>query len=202
MRILILRSRRYTGGQEKDDYTQRFGGVYAEKVIGNLIGEEGFCASCGPDCTACRKAYDRGFRDNIAGVISLPGVLPYLLEKPETHVPRDVPKHEILLAVNVHSFHVDPLGGLAGVNGLREQRVNDLDEPFSADPLGQFGSGTSYKDAQPRTRVDQPFPLELRKNAGHRVGVDHQRAGKLTDRGKAIVGLELAPGDGLADLVA
>ena len=102
MRILILRSRRYTGGQEKDDYTQRFGGVYAEKVIGNLIGEEGFCASCGPDCTACRKAYDRGFRDNIAGVISLPGVLPYLLEKPETHVPRDVPKHEILLAVNVH----------------------------------------------------------------------------------------------------
>ena len=83
MRILILRSRSRTGpDRPKDRYTQEFTSSYAEKVIGNLTGEEGFCTSCGPDCNACRRPYDRKFARHIVGVISLPPVLPYLLERP------------------------------------------------------------------------------------------------------------------------
>ena len=103
MRILILRSRRR--GRvlgEKDAYTQTFSGMYAERVIGNLIGEEGFCKACGEDCTACREAYGRRFGGSIAGTIDLPGELPHLLEHPERYVPPEIPLHEILLAINIH----------------------------------------------------------------------------------------------------
>ena len=103
MRILILRSqRRKKGRGPRDAYTQEFGTSYAEKVIGNLIGKEGFCASCGPDCNACRRPYDRRFAQNIVGVIAFPAVLPYLLEDPGRYVPRAIPPHEILLAIDIH----------------------------------------------------------------------------------------------------
>jgi len=103
MRILILRSeRRPAGDGPKDPYTQVFSSPYADRVIGNLRGEDSFCASCGPDCTACRRPYDRRFAERIAGVIALPPVLPYLLEKPAEYVPRELPPHEILLAINIH----------------------------------------------------------------------------------------------------
>ena len=103
MRILILRSeRRASGGGPKGAYTQEFGGAYAEKVIGNLTGEEGFCTACGPDCIGCRKPYERSFGGSIAGVIPFPRVLPYLLERPGDHIPHEVPPHDILLTINIH----------------------------------------------------------------------------------------------------
>ena len=103
MKILILRSeRRPSGDEPKDPYTQVFSSPYADRVIGNLMGEDSFCASCGPDCTACRRPYDRRFAEDIAGVIAFPPVLPYLLEKPAEYVPRELPPHDILLAINIH----------------------------------------------------------------------------------------------------
>ena len=60
MRILIFRSERRTGGEKpKNVYAQEFTSHYAEKVIGNLVAEEGFCSACGPDCNACRTPYNR-----------------------------------------------------------------------------------------------------------------------------------------------
>ncbi len=103
MRILILRSRRRPGERRADrPYARRFGTAYAERVIGNLRGEEDFCSACGPECTGCRTAYGRRFGECIAGVIDLPAVLPYLLEDPARHVPGAVPPHELLLAIDVH----------------------------------------------------------------------------------------------------
>lgn len=103
MRILMLRSEgRAAGPKPEEPYAQQFSGAFAEKVIANLTGEESCCTACGPDCNACREHYGRRFGEDIVGVIALPGVLPYLLESPESHLPRDVPAHEILLAVNVH----------------------------------------------------------------------------------------------------
>jgi hypothetical protein len=103
MRILILRSRRRMRVRgEKDPYTQTFSDLYAGRVIGNLADEEGFCTACGADCIACRQPYGRRFGESLAGIIDLPGELPYLLENPERYVPQDIPPHEILLAINVH----------------------------------------------------------------------------------------------------
>ena len=101
MKILILRSeRRPRSNHRKDAYTQEFTSAFAEKVIGNLSGEPDFCSACGQDCIGCRKTYDRRFGREIAGVISLPAVLPYLLEDPESHVPRHIPQHDVILAIN------------------------------------------------------------------------------------------------------
>ena len=107
MRILILRSRMRLGDRqaEKEPYVQTFGSSYAERVIGNLKGESGekaACAACEPDCIACRKPYRRRFGENIVGIVDLPAVLPYLLERPEEHVPREIPPCDILVAINIH----------------------------------------------------------------------------------------------------
>lgn len=103
MKILILRSeQRKSADPPKDTYMQEFSCTYAEKVIGNLIGEPGFCTSCGPDCNACRKPYNRRFGKNIAGIITLPARLPYLLETPWQYVPDNLPAHDALLAINIH----------------------------------------------------------------------------------------------------
>ena len=103
MRVLVLLSRRQ-GGRDAagEDYVQTFRSTFADKVVGNLVGDPGFCSACAGDCTGCRRAYDRKFGDSIAGIIEMPAVLPYLLERPDRYVPDDVPAHDILLAVNVH----------------------------------------------------------------------------------------------------
>ncbi|MFH1730970.1 MAG: DUF166 family protein [Planctomycetota bacterium] len=103
MKIVILRSeRRRPGRRPTGPYVQQFDTVYAGRVIGNLTGEPGFCSACGPDCNACRRGYRRRFRANIAAVVGLPAALPYLLEHPARRVPRSIPPHDILLAVNIH----------------------------------------------------------------------------------------------------
>jgi len=103
MKILILRSQRQAvGSVPTDAYTQTFGGAYAERVLENLRGADDFCKACGPDCIACRKPYDRRFDENVAGVIAFPAVMPYVLENPADYVPRSVPAHDVLLAINIH----------------------------------------------------------------------------------------------------
>jgi hypothetical protein len=103
MNVLILRSQRRPSGEKPTDpYTQVFDGRYAEKVVGNIEGERGFCSACGPGCLGCRGGYDRRLGDRIAGVIELPWSLPHLLERPGLLVPDDVPRHDVLLAIRVH----------------------------------------------------------------------------------------------------
>ena len=141
MRILILRSERRTSGEKpKDVYSQEFTSSYAEKVIGNLAGEEGFCSACGPDCNACRTPYNRKFAKNIAGVIAFPPILPYLLEKPRDYVPRDIPAHDILLAINIHEqILIEILKGCSGA-GTRGAVV-----PLEA---GEWVSGSAQSEAR------------------------------------------------------
>ncbi len=103
MKVLILRSEK-TAARESPThpYLQHFSSSYAEKVIGNLTGDDRFCTACGPDCLHCRRGYNRKFGDDIAGVIAFPAALPHLLENPEDHLPRALPQHDIMLAINIH----------------------------------------------------------------------------------------------------
>ena len=103
MNVLILRSaKRETQRRPDDPYAQVFDSAYAARVVGNLIGEKGFCSSCGPDCNACRQPYNRTYAENIAAIIDLPAVLGHLLEDPGRHVPQDIPPHDVLLAIDIH----------------------------------------------------------------------------------------------------
>ena len=122
MNLLIIRSGPLAGGRRTDEaYTQEFRSTYAERVIGNLVDESCFCTACGPECNACRKDYGRHFGRDIAAVIDLPPVLPYLLENAAEHVPDSVPRHDVLLAINVHEqvlLEFVKLCGRWGTRGL------------------------------------------------------------------------------------
>lgn len=103
MKILVIHSRRPTQNEEtRTDYHQTFDSRYAEKVIANLVNRPDFCTSCGPECVGCRRLYDRSFGESLAGVIQLPAVLPYVLERPAQFVPDDMPAHDGLLLINIH----------------------------------------------------------------------------------------------------
>jgi len=103
MKTVILRSR--ASGEEIDPdekYLQKLDTRYAERVIGNLQNNAGFCTACGPDCNNCREAYDLSRGTDIAAVIDFPDVLPYVIEQPDRFVPQDVPEHDVLLAICIH----------------------------------------------------------------------------------------------------
>jgi len=103
MKLVILRSEKTGIEKHPDDhYLQEFNTHYAERVIGNLRGQPEFCSACAHDCRQCREPYRRDFRRDIAGVFSFPSVLPYLIEKPQQHVPADVPAHDAILAIHIH----------------------------------------------------------------------------------------------------
>ncbi len=103
MKLVIIRSRQADHAEGiKNEYSQEFDTLYANRVIENLQGKAGFCTACESDCTFCRKSYKRKFADDIAAVINLPAVMPYVLETPERHVPENIPPHDIMLIINIH----------------------------------------------------------------------------------------------------
>ncbi|MDH7500427.1 MAG: DUF166 family protein [candidate division NC10 bacterium] len=102
MRLVILRSKKTPGfGRGKGDYLQKLDTRYASRVIGNLRGEDRFCTVCHPECILCRRPYGRRFGKQIVAVVDFPAVLPYLLEKPSDYLPRNLPPHEVLIAIQI-----------------------------------------------------------------------------------------------------
>jgi len=103
MKIVILRSVASPNGEGAGgDYRQKLDTRYADRVIGNLVGDDSFCTSCGDECIYCRRPYDRRFGDDIVRVVELPSVLPHVLEEPAGLVPEELPAHDVLLAIAVH----------------------------------------------------------------------------------------------------
>lgn len=103
MKIVVLRSTRDPESGEIDDrYLHRSDTKFADRVLGNLRGDDAFCTACGPDCIFCRKPYRRKYGQDIAAVIDFPSVLPYVLEDPDDLVPADVPEHDVLLVIAIH----------------------------------------------------------------------------------------------------
>lgn len=108
MKIVILRSRKCASrsfgvaSRKGGKYHQSFDTFYADRVIGNLSNRRDFCTACEADCIHCREKYDWRFSENIAAIIDFPSVLPFVLEKPETYVPANMPAHDVLLSIHIH----------------------------------------------------------------------------------------------------
>jgi len=103
MKTVVLHSvKNKKQDKETNPYLYEANTNYAKRVIGNLRNKASFCTVCGPDCTLCRKPYDRSFNRDIAAVIPFPAVLPYVLEKPFEFVPKNIPEHDIILIIHIH----------------------------------------------------------------------------------------------------
>ena len=100
MKILILRS--VTTNSSKDDYSICMDTNSAERVIGHLSNEKGFCSACGNECMDCRKSYNLTFSNNIVGIIDFPSVVPAIIEHPEKFLPDHIPGHDVLLVISVN----------------------------------------------------------------------------------------------------
>jgi len=102
MRVVVLRSVRQQRKRRKERYLQEQDTRFAERVLGNLRGGEDACTACGPDCNHCRRPYAEHFGKGVVGVVDFPAVLPYVLERPADLLPREMPPHDVLLAIGIH----------------------------------------------------------------------------------------------------
>ncbi len=83
---------------------------------------------------------------------------------------------------------------------LGKEVVQELVQPLLADLAGQLRLGPGDEYAQPRPRVDDPFPLQFRVDPRHRIGVDDQCPRQVAHRGQAVVRPQPPAGHGLAEL--
>ncbi|MFQ6110503.1 MAG: DUF166 domain-containing protein [Nitrospinota bacterium] len=120
MRLLIVCSEKGER-REKKPYTVTYDDHYARRLLMNLRDEQGLCTGCGDKCVDCRLAYDLDFSSSIAGVVRVPAELLFYLERPEGHLPDELPEHELTLAVGIHEdilLALPPLVKAAGARAI------------------------------------------------------------------------------------
>ncbi len=100
MNVLILKS--VESPPPPGEYTVSMNTAYADRFIGHITNASGFCTACGNNCIACRDGYGLDFSQEIAGVLSFPARLPVMIDDPESYLPRDIPAHDVLVAISVH----------------------------------------------------------------------------------------------------
>jgi len=106
MNILVLRSSRLgaraQSASRNDPYNLTYNTSYAKRFLGHLKAEEGYCRACADNCRNCRGEYGLDFSSLVTGVIDLPSTMPAIIDDPYEFVPRDVPRHDVLIAISVN----------------------------------------------------------------------------------------------------
>jgi hypothetical protein len=103
MKVLILRSLYDDRSHHnKDPYTVAYNTAYADRFLGHFRYTRGFCRSCGDKCVRCKELYRLDFSKHIAGIIGFPAVLPAIIDDPDEFVPKEVPSHDVLIAISVN----------------------------------------------------------------------------------------------------
>jgi hypothetical protein len=80
-----------------------YSGAFAERVIRNLINDPSFCKSCGLYCDSCKYGVYSHVR-NIRAAVELPSPseLSTFIDKPEEHMPKNMPKADLCVASGLH----------------------------------------------------------------------------------------------------
>lgn len=113
-------------------YSGEFGG----RVVGNLVNYSGFCISCADACTQCRNVAPDLAKDIVA-LVEMPDPLTLgdFIDDVEPLLPQDIPKADIVIAINVHPdilFGLLPKFKEAGVKAI----IGGSESPKEM-PLGQ-----------------------------------------------------------------
>jgi len=102
LKLLVICSelrdpRRQPGLFEKD-----FDSSWADRFLQHLRGERELCTGCGDRCVHCRDWRVPHLSEAIAGVIRVPSILPELLDDPSGYLPETLPRHDVLIAIQIH----------------------------------------------------------------------------------------------------
>ncbi len=113
-----------------------YSGEFGARVVGNLINYSGFCISCGEACTQCRNVRP-GYAENIVSLVEMPDpdTLGDFIDDVEPYLPKDIPKADIAIVMNVHPdilFGLLPRLKEVGVKGI----IGCSEKPKEL-PLGQ-----------------------------------------------------------------
>jgi hypothetical protein len=68
----------------------------------HLRNDPRLCLGCGKNCVRCRDKYELDFSEHIVAHLRLPSKLLKFLDEPEKYLPPRLPKHDILIAINIH----------------------------------------------------------------------------------------------------
>src|SRR3989338_9013974 len=106
MNLYIISSENYVRGHRKD-FSVVFDNTFSERVIKHVTNEyKELCNGCGKDCDFCRdnfpKLFPVDFKGEIVGVLRLPAEMPYNVDDPEEFLPKELPPHDLLMAINIH----------------------------------------------------------------------------------------------------
>ncbi len=99
-----------------------YSGEFGQRVIGNLVNYSGFCISCGEACSQCRSVKP-GYAENIVSLVEMPdpASLGDFIDDVEPYLPKDIPKADIAMIMNIHPdilFGLLPKLKEAGVKGI------------------------------------------------------------------------------------
>jgi hypothetical protein len=77
------------------------GDIFADRVVGNLVSSTSFCRVCDATCSECRIGYG-SYAADIVGAKEFSQDLPTYIEHPETLLPNDPPKCDLIIAIGLH----------------------------------------------------------------------------------------------------
>ncbi|MFQ6075697.1 MAG: DUF166 domain-containing protein [Candidatus Bathyarchaeia archaeon] len=95
-----------------------YGDEYGERVVGNLVNLSTFCEACGLACNHCRSEYD-SFSSDIHQVDKVLENSPMFIDSPETHLPDDLPKCDVVIAAGIHPDLLTAIPTIANRTGAR-----------------------------------------------------------------------------------
>jgi hypothetical protein len=67
-----------------------------------LVNDRSFCKVCSASCTDCRWKTNWSHVNMIAGIATVRDDLPQIVDDPETYVPENPPKSDLILSIGIH----------------------------------------------------------------------------------------------------
>lgn len=102
MKLIIVCSHPLDPRQRPGPFEKQFDSAWADRFLQHLRNQRDLCTGCGDRCVHCRDWRVEDHAAEIAAVIRHPSVLPELIDDPLEYLPEELPRHDVLIAVQIH----------------------------------------------------------------------------------------------------
>jgi thymidylate synthase len=119
LKLVIICSEAWNPGQPLGPFDRAFDSAWADRFIRHLKNNRQICSGCGDACVHCRDWRSVDYQSDIVEVIRCPVVLPELLDDPAYYLPSLLPRHDVLIAIQIHEEIVIELPKYAAAAGAR-----------------------------------------------------------------------------------